>query len=228
VSRAAAWTEESLTLARRIGAAFLLALGLPVLAEIRLAEGHTDEAMAMCGEALLLSREFGPATAANALTGFAGVAARQDQRIEAARLLGAVQAVCDRLGWRHAPAYGLHQRVLAAVRGQVDEPTFAAAWEAGRTLSLSEATSEASVMAAQREFRTAHPSPATAEDTTGLTPREREILRLVVAGKSNPEIGTQLFISHRTVATHLRNVYDKLRVAGRAEAISAAIRRNLT
>ena len=61
-----------------------------------------------------------------------------------------------------------------------------------------------------------------------LTAREREILRLVVAGKSNPEIGAQLFISHRTVATHLRNVYDKLGVAGRAEAIAAAIRRNLT
>jgi DNA-binding CsgD family transcriptional regulator len=43
-----------------------------------------------------------------------------------------------------------------------------------------------------------------------LTTREREILRLVVAGKSNPEIGAQLFIRHRAVATHLRNIYDKL------------------
>ena len=62
--------------------------------------------------------------------------------------------------------------------------------------------------------------------TDGLTDREREILQLVVAGKSNPEIGV-LLISHRTVATHLRHVYDKLEVTGRREAISAAFRLDL-
>ena len=227
---AAALTEESLTLARASGAAFLLALGLPVLAEIRLAEGHPDQALAMCREALHLSEEFGPATAANALTGIAGAVGTQGEPIRAARLLGAVQSLCERLGWRRAPALGQHQRVLAAVRARLDDPAFTEAWEEGRALSLSEATADALAVAteiAAAAVSTTHSARAHAATAAGLTAREHEILRLVVAGKSNPEIGVVLFISHRTVATHLRHIYDKLGVSGRAEAITAAIRRDL-
>jgi predicted ATPase/DNA-binding CsgD family transcriptional regulator len=226
-SGAATRWEASLPLARANGATFVLALGLPVLAEVRLAEGEADQALAMCQEALLLSEDFGPATAANALTGFAGVAAARGEPIRAARLLGAVQTVSERLGWRRAPALGQHQRVVAAVRARLDEPAFAAAWKAGRELSFPEATAEALAMGASVGVGASHPSLPAPANPAGLTVRERDILRLVVAGKSNPEIGALLFISHRTAATHLRNIYDKLGVSGRAEAISVAIRREL-
>jgi DNA-binding CsgD family transcriptional regulator len=60
-----------------------------------------------------------------------------------------------------------------------------------------------------------------------LTPREREVLRLVVAGHSNPQIADILFLSRRTVTTHLTRIFAKLGVAWRAEAAVHAVRHGL-
>jgi DNA-binding NarL/FixJ family response regulator len=60
-----------------------------------------------------------------------------------------------------------------------------------------------------------------------LTPREREILALVAAGRSNAEIGTQLFISAKTVSVHVSNVMSKLGAASRTEAAALARRAGL-
>ena len=61
----------------------------------------------------------------------------------------------------------------------------------------------------------------------GLTQREVEVLRLVAAGKSNPEIGEELFISPRTVTTHVSNILNKINAANRAEATGYAVREGL-
>jgi len=60
-----------------------------------------------------------------------------------------------------------------------------------------------------------------------LTDREADVLRLLADGKSNKEIGAKLFISEFTVKGHLRNIFNKLNVLSRTEAISAATRRGL-
>ena len=52
-----------------------------------------------------------------------------------------------------------------------------------------------------------------------LTPREREIIRMVAQGLRNREIGQRLFISEGTVKIHLHNVYDKLGLDGRLELL---------
>jgi DNA-binding CsgD family transcriptional regulator len=58
----------------------------------------------------------------------------------------------------------------------------------------------------------------------GLTDREREVLRLLAAGRSNPEIARALFISAKTASVHVSNILAKLGVSGRVEAAALAHR----
>ncbi len=64
-------------------------------------------------------------------------------------------------------------------------------------------------------------------DALGLSPREVEVLRLIAGGASNPEIAEELFISRRTVATHVEHLLPKLGVTTRVAAAVAAVRHGL-
>jgi DNA-binding NarL/FixJ family response regulator len=61
----------------------------------------------------------------------------------------------------------------------------------------------------------------------GLSPREVEVLRLVAAGKSNPEIAETLVLSEKTVARHLSNIFGKLDVGSRTAAAAFAYEHGL-
>lgn len=63
---------------------------------------------------------------------------------------------------------------------------------------------------------------ATASQFADLTVREREVLDLIAAGRTNPEITRQLFLSPKTVRNHISNIFAKLQVADRAQAIVRA------
>lgn len=56
-----------------------------------------------------------------------------------------------------------------------------------------------------------------------LSPRETQVLRLVAAGRSNPEIARELFIAEATVKTHLLHVFEKLGVSDRTRAVTLAL-----
>jgi DNA-binding NarL/FixJ family response regulator len=56
----------------------------------------------------------------------------------------------------------------------------------------------------------------------GLTDREREILNLIAQGYNNPDIARHLTLSLKTVANHVSNIFSKLQVADRAQAIIRA------
>ncbi len=63
-------------------------------------------------------------------------------------------------------------------------------------------------------------------DLIDLTDREEEVLKLVADGWTNNRIATELGLSERTVRFHLTNIYDKLNITSRAEAISWAVKRS--
>ena len=76
------------------------------------------------------------------------------------------------------------------------------------------------------------PAAVLAKLTTGLaqaelTDRELKVLSLLAQGRSNKEIGVSLYIAETTVKSHLRNIFNKLNVLSRTEAIAEASKRGL-
>lgn len=70
-------------------------------------------------------------------------------------------------------------------------------------------------------------TPADPADALGLTGRERDVLRLVSAGRTNRQIAEELFISPKTASVHVSNILSKLGVSGRGEAAAVAHRLGL-
>ena len=68
---------------------------------------------------------------------------------------------------------------------------------------------------------------ATPAEQLGLTPREAEVLELVAAGRTNPEIAERLYISAKTASVHVSNILRKLEVTNRGEAAALAHRHGL-
>jgi len=64
-------------------------------------------------------------------------------------------------------------------------------------------------------------------DAPALTPREQEILHMIAAGKSLPQISKELYLGLTTVKTHVQHLYEKLGVSDRAAAVASAMRRGL-
>ena len=64
-------------------------------------------------------------------------------------------------------------------------------------------------------------------DVPALSPREREVLKMIAAGSSIPAMAKELFLAPSTVKTHVQRLYEKLGVSDRAAAVAEAMRRKL-
>jgi DNA-binding NarL/FixJ family response regulator len=78
-----------------------------------------------------------------------------------------------------------------------------------------------------RPFAAGGRQGAGGEGSLELTPRELEVLALLAQGRSNGQIGKQLYISTKTVSVHVSNLLAKLGASGRTEAAAIARRRGL-
>jgi DNA-binding CsgD family transcriptional regulator len=118
-----------------------------------------------------------------------------------------------------------YQRAEATARLRIGDRAYQEAWEAGKRMRPEEARAEVDrvLIAAERTGSRTLPE----RDGSQLTPRERDVLRLLVEGRSNPEIADALFISPRTAETHVTHILAKLGATTRAEAAAHAVRAGL-
>jgi DNA-binding CsgD family transcriptional regulator len=99
--------------------------------------------------------------------------------------------------------------------------------EEGARLELEDARDTFARLGARTDVALAESLLAGTKDSQGLTPRELEVLTLVVAGLTNRRIATELFLSERTVHRHLSNIFGKLGVGSRTEAAAYALQHQL-
>jgi DNA-binding NarL/FixJ family response regulator len=119
------------------------------------------------------------------------------------------------------------ERALTQARTALGEQRFAAAWVAGHAMPLDDAVSEALGLGEGPGVAARIAVPRQVPGDHGLTARELEVLRLVAEGMTDQEIAEALFVSRRTVTTHVSSILGKLEVETRAGAAAVAARRGL-
>jgi predicted ATPase/class 3 adenylate cyclase/DNA-binding CsgD family transcriptional regulator len=208
------YADETVALARGVNQA----MALVSRARVAIAQGEPEQAERDAHAALVVAVavDAHPATP-EALECLAGLACEADSHCEAARLFGAADALRRRMGMVRFKVYddGCNASI-AAVRNALTDGEFESAWAEGAALSATEAIAYAQRGRGERK----RPSSGWAS----LTPTERDVVRLVSEGLGNKDIATRLFISPRTVATHLTHVYTKLGLASRVQLAQEAAR----
>jgi DNA-binding CsgD family transcriptional regulator len=195
-----------------------LAVALLTRAQVAIAAGEPDQAEPDAYEALALAATTGNhLRVPDILETIAALAGDAASHREAARFFGAAQAIRRRMG---AVRFKIHEDAweasVAALRVAMDDNDFDSAWAEGAALSVEEAIAYARRGRGQRK-----------RPTTGwssLTPTERDVVRLLSEGLGNKDIATRLFVSPRTVQTHLTHVYTKLGLTSRVQLVQEAAR----
>ena len=199
------------------------------LATIELAIGNSERAQTLYQAALLTFRETSP----NALVidvvlaSLASIAQKDGKFHRAAALLGAAELGIMKHSAQN-PVVSTFHRDIASVHAQLDEVAFTEAWAIGKTMEREQALAYA--------LQGDTPPSNTANNITkvpsrpgplqplieALSEREREVLRLVAEGMSNAEIAYKLSLTVGTVKVHTRNIYGKLGVSSRTQAVAEA------
>jgi predicted ATPase/class 3 adenylate cyclase/DNA-binding CsgD family transcriptional regulator len=136
---------------------------------------------------------------------------------EAARIFSAAEAIRARIGAVRFKIYDAgYQASVVALRDAMGEKDFESAWAEGATLSTEEAIAYPQRGRGERKRPTS--------GWASLTPTERDVVRLVSEGLANNDIATRLFVSPRTVQTHLTHVYTKLGLTSRVQLVQEAAR----
>jgi predicted ATPase/DNA-binding CsgD family transcriptional regulator len=135
----------------------------------------------------------------------------------AARLFGAAHGIRHHMGAVRFKVWDAgYEAAAGALRDAMGEKDFDGAWAEGAALSTEEAIAYAQRGRGQRKRPTS--------GWLALTPAERDVVRLVSEGLGNNDIAARLFVSPRTVQTHLTHVYTKLGLSSRVQLVQEAAR----
>ncbi|AYE97494.1 LuxR family transcriptional regulator [Mycobacterium paragordonae] len=189
-------------------------------ARVALAQAEPDQAERDAHEALVVAvRTRGYLWVADSLEILAGLAAECGSYAGAARVLGAAHGIRQRAERPRLPVYQAGYDVtFAKVREGLGQHDFDVAWAEGSALSVEEAIAYAQRGRGERK------RPASGWGS--LTPMELDVIGLVAEGLGNKEIGARLFISPRTVQSHLTHVYAKLGLTSRVQLVQESGRRS--
>lgn len=211
--------EEALAVARAGGEKAGEAASLFELAALARSQGNLDRAASLHHEALSLREQFGHRPGvAQSLDALAGLAVVQGNDDMAARLFGAAHSIRDAIGCpRPRRDLDPYDGDLALLAGRRSASAVDEAWREGAALSQAEAVAYAA--------RRRGPRNRAPDGWAALTRAEAEVVALVADGLTNSEIGERLFVSPRTVQSHLRQVYAKLGVASRRQLRQALLER---
>jgi len=225
--------EESLAIGKQTGVetdAIELCLGLARLLAL---QGDVAAARRLYQEGLTLLFEcnvYQEAVAAS-LEGLAALEARQGAQSLAARLWGAAEALREAIG---APIHPVHrasyEQALALTRAEIGERAFRTAWAEGRSLTPEQVLATREPVPVPGKAFPVLPSTTVqppAPASAGLTKRELEVLRLVTAGLTNPQIADRLVVSLSTVNSHVASIFTKLGVSSRSAATRHAVEHHL-
>jgi ATP/maltotriose-dependent transcriptional regulator MalT len=217
---------EALAQFREIGELHGTSFALTNLGKVSLAAGNPNRAELFFREGLSVRREHGIQVAiAACLRGLAEVASAHGQYETTARLLGAAESLRESIGLPPPRQSDRSERAFdrASLGGELFESTR----RIGREAPLVDVIRD--VLERPIEPAGAPAAPGVVRNIDhGLSTRELDVLRLMVAGKTDQEIADALFISRRTVNTHTGHLYAKLGVANRVEATARAVGVGLT
>jgi predicted ATPase/DNA-binding CsgD family transcriptional regulator len=220
LAQARAYQDRSLALNRERGDDIATAGNLANLADLAMQSGDHGDATQLIQQSLhILQRAGFTANLVEGLMWAADIAARVRDPERAVRIFAAALTRFQQSGRIEPP---IMRRQIAEWRSKLTTALpadrFTAAWEAGCTMTLDQAIADLDELA---------PPPAQPPLPHQLTPRELEIIELLVQGRSNQEIADALFISLRTAQTHVRNILGKLDLKSRTAVASYALQHGL-
>jgi predicted ATPase/DNA-binding CsgD family transcriptional regulator len=218
--QAQAYYEESLTRFTELRDKNLMAYVFRRKGLAALHHGANLKAAELCGESLALNQEIGSYSGIVAsIAALAAVGAARGKMAYATRLLGVVETSLVS-GNVQIMALDRSQfdRTVAIAHAQLREATFAQAWAEGQAMTLEQAVGEAMNVASPSKEMSVHGSML----VEPLNERELEMLQLIAEGLSNHEIAERLVISLSTVKWHVSNLFGKLGVSSRTQALARA------